>query len=140
MPNMMFLPYCAPRAEAACADESLRAENAAVSRFELLRDARSLRVLKGRRVHSERCPENPVLLFLAVSRHAGAIDLELHVAPGMFDIFLGLGAAFVDRLHARAAHRRRLLGDARRQWVRNREPESKGSQKLIDPFHAWPPC
>jgi hypothetical protein len=73
--------------------------------------------------------QREALFLLAVISHAGAIRVDLVVAPGMFDIFPRLNAALVNRRRPRGAHAGlaafAALREARRRHGRRRKPQGQ---------------
>src|SRR5262249_11355593 len=84
------------------------------------------------------CRNRPLLL-LGVFCHAGAVGVDLDVAPGVLHKFPGLLVARFQRLGTRAAHALGTLREARRRQRGNGEPENKGRHDFADPFHDHTP-
>src|SRR5262249_29081197 len=73
------------------------------------------------------------LFLLAALRHAGAVRVDLVVAPDVLLILPGLGVAVLQRLGAAAAHPFAALREARRRQRRSRKPHGKRGKKRADP-------
>src|SRR5262249_8914555 len=86
-----------------------------------------------------RWPLTAALFLLAALRHAGAVRVDLVVAPDVLLILPGLGVAVLQRLRAVAAHSFAALREARRRQRRRRKRDGKRGKKRADPHHGRPP-
>src|SRR5262249_11595083 len=83
--------------------------------------------------------ETAVLFLLVVLGHAGAVCVDLVVAPDVLLELPGLGVAVVNRRRAAAAHPFAALREARRCQRRRRKRHAKRGYKRADPHHGRSP-